>query len=1056
MSKPTCFSKNLWEIPELNHINRLPMHSGLIPYPTPELAAVRDRSASPWFKSLNGEWKFSLFHRVSETTDDMMAPAYCDKEWGTMPVPGNWTMQNLWDKPHYTNVQMPYENRPPLVPEENPTGVYRTEFVIPEDWDQRRVVLHFGGVENYLEVYLNGDFIGMSKDNRLPAEFDISGLVIRGSNTLAVRVLKWVDANYVEDQDQWWQAGIFRDVFLYSTDQAFLHDVYARADVDLESGDGLLDVEVQLGMSMEFLPSGPESDFVVYVELKDLNREIVYFGEESVDWDFRKSQYRAKFRTRMPDCRLWSSEYPALYTLQIRLSTEEGALLEVREVRVGFKHVEVSNRELRINGQVVMIRGVNRHDHDELFGSVISRESMVRDIKLMKQFNFNAVRTSHYPNDPMWYDLCDEYGLFVLDETNLETHANYATICRDPRWRQQFVERGTRMVLRDRNHPCIMGWSLGNEAGLGSNHYAMLEAMKALDSSRYFHYEGETHIGWQQGPVENKTIDTEINQIAGPMYPHVEQMINWAESTDDDRPYIPCEYAHAMGNSCGNLKEYWDLFHEIHGLQGGFIWEWVDHGILQTDEQGRAYWAYGGDFGETIHDGNFCADGMVSPDRTPHPAMYEFKKVAQPIQIHALDLDSGRFSVRNLHSFRSLAGLNATWELRVDGGLVTEGNLPSLKTPAEEEEEFVLEIFRPLLSAGQESHLMIRFVEKENTLWCDAGHEVAWEQFLMPWMIPVVESQAVASTVTRKEKDGVVILSAGDTSISVSTETSEVLDIQHKGQVILSGGADLCLWRATTDNDGIRGWSGQGYKPMGMWMEEGFPDLECLEKDLTLDPANQSATFILQSKHAGKGSDKQIEHVQKWTLKNDGSISIQHEMAYDPELPTLPRVGVTHQTAAGFDALEWFGRGPHENHIDRCAGSPLGLYSGSVDEQFVKYVMPQENGSKSDVRRFSLQSNKAIVQFRSDSRFEFSARHFTDNDLFSSYHLNELQSKKRAETIIHVDHIQRGVGCGSCGPQTLEPYCVQAGNYAWGYQISFLADDINDSIKSENAASCRQ
>ncbi|MGA1531071.1 MAG: glycoside hydrolase family 2 TIM barrel-domain containing protein, partial [Kiritimatiellia bacterium] len=789
---------NLWEMPELTHINRLPMHSGLLPFPSAELAASGDRKMSPWFRSLNGAWKFMLFREADEAGPDTWQPGFDDAAWGTMPVPGCWTMQDRsWDKPVYTNVNIPYENRPPFVPRDNPTGVYRLTFDLPEEWRSRRTVLHVGAAENYLEVYLNGVFVGMSKDSKLPAEFDLSDALCDGSNLLALRVIKWCDANYIEDQDQWWHGGIMRDVFLYTTASAWLADTSVNGDLDLSSGDGLLRAEVALAFALQdFAPDGPQADYEVAIELRDAGGRVLHNDRQAVDWHFRVSGYRALFEARIPGVSPWTCETPELYSLTVSLFDPEGTLLEARHTRTGFRHIAWGNRALRINGQAVMLRGVNRHEHDPDEGRVISRESMVRDIRLMKQFNFNAVRASHYPNDPLWYELCDEYGLYVLDEANIESHANYTTICRDPRWREQFLQRGVRMVQRDRNHPSVIGWSLGNESGYGENHDALADAIRSLDTTRYLHCEGELHPKWRQTSVEWKRARAN-NDCMCPMYASVEQVEAWARAPEnDDRFFALCEYAHAMGNSCGGLKEYWDLFHAYDGLQGGFIWEWADHGIRRVDEQGRMYWAYGGDFGEPIHDSNFCCDGLVSADRKPYPAMFEFRKLAQPIHIAAGDLERGEIIVTNRHDFISLEELAGSYELLVDGIRVGGGELPPLQTAPGASESLRLELAKPPMRRGQEAHLVVRFTMKDSTPWCEAGHEVAWEQMELPWTGQEPADPYPVYDVIIAQNGSLTTIQRGATCLRVNGASHEVMDLQIDGKPALVGGPELCLWRA--------------------------------------------------------------------------------------------------------------------------------------------------------------------------------------------------------------------------------------------------------------------
>jgi len=1032
MAYPLRTSKNLWEIPELTQINRLDAHSGLIPHPAAD--AARSAAASPWRQPLDGQWQFELFKRPSEVSEEMLTAGFDDSKWGEQTVPSLWTLQGLWDQPIYTNKNMPYDNAPPLVPEENPTGVYRRAFTLPEGWGDRRTVLHFGGVESYFEVYVNDVFVGMAKDNRLPSEFDITSVVREGENHIAVKVLKWCDSNYIEDQDQFWHAGIYREVYLVSTGQVWLQDVFAETDYDLLTKEGVLDLQVKLGVDIAaHLPTGPLEGWTVVAELRDPAGEVVFEAEEPIDCRYRMSEYRANLVALIPDCAAWSAELPRLYTLTVTLCDAKQAVIEARSCRIGFKNVVVEDRQLLINGQPVMIRGVNRHEFNMRTGRTLTREDMIEDIKILKQFNFNAVRTAHYPNAELWYDLCDEYGLYIMDEANLETHANYATMARDPRWRTTWVERGTRMILRDRNHACIFSWSLGNESGHGPNHEAQGEAMRALDESRIFHHEGELHKQWNQGPKDWAETQPIHNDLICPMYTHVDEIKQWAITTTDHRPVVYCEYSHAMGNSCGGLKDYWELFENYPGLQGGFIWEWVDHGILKVDDQGREYWGYGGDFGETIHDSNFCTDGMVAPDRTIRPAVWEFKKLAQPIGITAVDLTQGKIRVANKDYFTTLGLYDATWRIETGDELVAEGELPTLFTHPQASQVVTLDLPAIPRREDEETYLTISFRRREATAWCEAGHEVAWEQFAMPatQILPAEPKPEVGAVSTGTDGD-ITTIACGELEVLVDAPANSITAINIAGQSLLEGFADLCVWRATTDNDGIRRWEGQDAKPMGQWLAAGLNTAKVKERTLSVDGAKITQRTVW----VGSDEAKKMVHEQTIEVLPTGEFAVSNVCDYDASLPSLPRVGVVMQTPAGFENLTWYGKGPWESHTDRDAGAPVGQYSGTVDEQYVKYALPQENGNKSAVRWFTLDNGAVGLTFTGEPTFEFSVRHFTDEDLFTSYHTNELEDKRLAETIIHIDHIQRGVGTGSCGPQTFEQYCVNPGRYEWRYTVA--------------------
>jgi beta-galactosidase len=692
-----------WERPELTSLNRVPP------------SATLERSER---LSLTGTWDFALAGRPEE--------AASVTSWSEAEVPGLWTMQGF-AAPQYTNIRMPFDERPPHVPAANPTGVYRRRFTLPAAWRDRRVVLHFGGAEGALFVVLNGEPVGIAKDSRTPAEFDVTGLV-GDENELVAAVVQWSDASFVEDQDQWWHAGLPRDVALYATPHAYVADVFARGDMS-----GRVVVTARAGAPARTRLVDPDGRTVLDEPLVDGRLEHDVSG-----------------------ARLWSAERPHVYTLVVGAGEDEVSC------RVGFRSVEVAGRRLLVNGRAVRICGINRHDHDDRRGRAVTRAVMEVDARLMKRFNVNAVRCSHYPNDPYWLELCDRLGLYVIDEANIEAHAYCDELCADPRYAEAFLERVRNMVERDKNHPSVILWSLGNESGCGPNHDAAADWVRGADPSRPLHYEGAIAHDWAGG--------RRATDVVCPMYADVDAIEAWAATeTDDPRPLILCEFSHAMGNSNGGLADYYAAFDRHGPLQGGFVWEWIDHGIRRTDERGRDYWAYGGDFGEARHDANFCADGLVWPDRTPHPAMHELKHLAAPVRVEALG--GGRFRIRNRHDFVDLSYLRGAWE---------GGELPALAAGPGESQDVALDV------AGRE-HVTFRFRLVGPTEWAPAGHEVAWQQF---------EPAAPRASPVRPGPPAPLPL---------------VLD-----------GPRLQLWRAPTDNDGLPLIPDRSAGPLGRWLELGL------------------------------------------------------------------------------------------------------------------------------------------------------------------------------------------------------------------------------------------
>ncbi|TML88038.1 MAG: DUF4981 domain-containing protein [Actinobacteria bacterium] len=925
-----------WENPELTSLNRLPPHATL---------------ARPRTLALDGEWEFRIVSRPEEAPH----AAGLARGWTTVAVPGLWTMQGF-GRPQYTNVQMPFPQPPPTVPDENPTGIYRQRFTLPRGWRSRRVVLHFGGAEGALHVVLNGRPVGIAKDARTPAEFDVTDLVQPGENELVAVVVQWSDASFVEDQDQWWHAGLPRRVFLYATAEPYVADLFARGDAD-----GILHVRATCDGAAELFDERDRKVLTGTLRAGKLEEQV-----------------------RAP--RLWSAEEPALYRLVV---TPEGG--ERVEVRVGFRTVEVRDGRLLVNGSAVQIHGVNRHDDHDVLGRAVPRETMEADALLMKRFNVNAVRTSHYPNDPYWLDLCDRYGLYVVDEANVESHAYYDEICRDPRYAAAFLERVRNMVERDKNHPSVILWSLGNESGYGPNHDAAAGWVRSADRSRPLHYEGAIKFDWSGGHA--------ATDVVCPMYASVEEIEAWAERTKDSRPLILCEYSHAMGNSNGGLSDYYAAFDRHTALQGGFVWEWIDHGIRQTDERGRTYWAYGGDFGDEPNDANFCADGIVWPDRTPHPALHELKFLAQPVRV--VKVRGSRFRIRNRHLFADLRAYRGEWEVSGDGEVIRRGRLPALRDGLE------VEIDAP---GGGERFVTFRFFLRKETAWAPAGHEVAWQQFPLSSR----KRRAARRSVHPPEVD---------------PATGELVGL---GDLVLEG-PRLQLWRAPTDNDGLRLMPQRQTGVLPRWLELGLDRLE--HRLESARPRGRSVEVVHRVSGRGEWSD--ALHRQTISALADGGILVENEVRVGPELRDLPRVGVVLTLVPGVEQLEWIGRGPWESYSDRLASAVVGRWKSTVAEQYVPYILPQEHGHHADARRLVLtDADGAGLVVEGRPTIGFTASHFAAGDLYRALHTNELEP--RAEVVLSLDQAQRGLGTASCGPDTGKQYRLVEPVYEFAYVLRRL------------------
>jgi len=1027
-----------WQSPETLSLNRLPARATTYPYPSAAAALKNCREASPWWRSLNGDWDFRLVGRPEDVPAEFAQPDYAlDAAWSKLPVPSNWTMHGH-GYPHYTNVVMPFNDLPPQVPAENPTGLYRTRFTVPADWDGRRIILHIGGAESVLYVWVDGQAVGLAKDTRLPSEFDLTAYVRAGAtHTLAAAVVKWSDASFVEDQDQWWMGGIHREVYLYSQAALYLEDVFVRGEVAADLRNASLAVDVRVGA-----PDAEAKGCRIRVQLHDaqgrpvLRRPAEGAVHATDFWRHPRKRIRLSLPVKAP--KLWSAESPNLYTAVVTLIGPDGAVLEHTSAQVGFRRIETRNRQLLINGQPVLITGVNRHEHDDVRGKAVTREGMLQDIRVMKQHNINAVRTSHYPNDPQWYDLCDEYGLYVFDEANVESHAFYQELSHDNRYAPAFLDRGLRMVERDKNHPSIIAWSLGNESGYGPHHDAMAAWIRQRDPSRVIHYEGAISFDWTGGKAATDLIC--------PMYPQIDKLVAWARDrkSPDQRPLIMCEYSHAMGNSNGSLADYFDAFEQYHGLQGGFIWEWVDHGIRRRDAQGREYWAYGGDFGDTPSDKNFVCDGLVWPDRRAHPGLYEYKHLAQPVRVETVDARRGRFRVQNRRWFTGLADLRGTWELLVDGVVKAQGALPALKAAPRQQQAITLKYPALTLPMAAEVHVNFRFFTRKATTWCEAGHEVAWHQHAVPAAAfkRAQAPEAVAAPSGKVEltsKPTGWQVRAASLTFEVDRERGEIANLSRDGEIVLLRGPRLNVWRAATDNDGLKlfefvNWGGA--RLLTDCLKVGYDRMEAAGAKVTARGLRSGeAEIVIRSRWRCPGVKRYITHTHTYRVGLAGDLEVTNDFDLDRRLPEVPRLGVSLVLPPTQEQLSWLGLGPWENYTDRKRSALVGRYDSTVTEQYVPYILPQEHGNKCDVRWIELRDDRgAGLRFSAIGRpFEASASHFTAADLYAAKHTTDLTP--RPEVLLNLDYGQRGLGTASCGPDTLPQYRIPAGKYRLAFSV---------------------
>ncbi len=1053
-----------WQDPEVLGLHRLPSRNSLIPFPDLESAVSGDRERSPWYRSLSGDWSFAFFSRPEDVPGEAVGADLDDSGWASIAVPGNWPLQGF-DRPHYTNVQMPFADTPPGVPDENPTGVYRRVFDLPKAWSGRRVVLHFGGAESVLFVHINGVFVGMSKDSRLPAEFDVTDHLQPGSNALSATVIRWSDASHLEDQDHWWMAGLHREVFLYATGPTYLSDVTVVGDWDPAQELSHLDVKAEVAFR-----SDQEEGWRVEAELLGPTGRSLLRRPLSAPvpiphplWALRAFTFEghvAQLESTVAKAKPWSSESPTLYRLIVSLVDAEGRVRETVTMRVGFRRVEIADRELRINGRAVLIRGVNRHDHDERRGKAVTREGMRADVLLMKRFHFNAVRTAHYPNDPYFYELCDEFGLYVVDEANVESHASLQSLSNDPRYEHAILDRVIRMVRRDRNHPSIIIWSLGNESGIAPIHDAARAHLRHLDPSRPVQYEGaisarRMKLAFSGGDAERGYYVRDLaSDIVAPMYPEIHEIVRWAKESQDERPMIMCEYSHAMGNSNGSLADYWAAIESTAGLQGGFIWDWKDQGLLREDSQGRVDWAYGGDFGDEPNDRNFCINGVVGPDATPHPVLFEWKKIAQPIHVTGVNLRRGRVRITNRMDFTRLSWLRGTFELAVNGRVLQKGVLPRLDLEPGKSRTISLALQRDKLdaNAGDEAFLTLRFFARRAQSWVERGEEVAWEQL----SIKLPTRRTTKSRSGRRhsgsrsadrpfmERNGDVVdvevdlevanprkRTGGLLRVKFNRVEHEISAAHFDERSLFQKGPQLQLWRAPLDNDGM-----YGEGALARWRAWGLDQLSLTSRSSSIRRYRGEILFSVNEVWHGASSDLGIVHKQKCFAGRAG-LRFEHEIQVPREFDDLPRVGVHWQLPAELDQVEWFGLGPHENYVDRLTGAFVAKHRARVDELFHAYVRPQSEGNRTGLRRIALRNGDgAGVRLVTSRPLEFTARRYSEDSLEQAEHLSEL--KMDPDLHLYLDLKQRGVGTGACGPDTLAPYRVRGGRYQFGYTLSPL------------------
>jgi beta-galactosidase len=1025
-----------WENERLMGRNKEPRRSSAFPYPNRESALTAPRGESPFCRSLNGRWQFRWSPEPSARPAGFHRPDFDASGWDEIPVPLNWEMAG-YGVPIYTNITYPFQPDPPRVMTEppreytghalrNPVGSYRRTFTVPEEWAGRQVFLQFDGVDSFFYLWVNGQEVGFSKDSRTPALFNVTPYLQEGENLLALEVYRYSDGSYLEDQDTWRLSGIFRDVLLWSAAHLHLRDFFAHADLDDRYEDGVFSVDVKVrrfgspatvvtATTPRSLPSETQAvsvsegtlrevvaavsnrptEFTVEAELLDAEGRVVFqqsvAGEVAVG---EETELCISGTVERPA--QWSAEAPNLYRLVLVLKDETGATIEATGCRVGFRRVEIREGQLHLNGQPIYLRGVNRHEHDAETGHTVSEESMRRDLFLMKQHNVNAVRTSHYPNDTRWYDLCDEYGLYVVDEANIECHG-LTGLSDEPSWRDAFLDRTMNMVERDKNHPSVIIWSLGNESGFGRNHVATYEWVKRRDPSR---------------PVQYEAAGTRPQtDIVCPMYATIPQIVAYAEKPENQhRPLILCEYAHAMGNSVGALQEYWDAMEAHPVLQGGFIWEWLDQGLWNetTTPDGRRirYLAHGGDFGDHPNDGNFCFDGLVQTDRKPNPHLEEVKKVYQPVRVEAIDAAAGRFRIHNRYAFTNLRELECLVALWVDGVSDHSAVLERLDAPPLDSAEITVPA-EVLQQIPGERMIGFYFRLPEDRPWAPAWHRVAWEQLLLPVWEGTEATGATegsgGSEVVLHESRELCQPEASGVAVCFHRKTGAMIGFEMDAESLLHGGLRPGFWLAPTDN-----WLRTGMTRLQQAWKDAADRLELIE--LTAAQPARDRVEITSRMRLPVGSSL---YTVTYVMAGDGSLTVRAEyVPGEGEIPPLPRFGFDAEVPAAFEWLTWYGRGPHETYPDRKTSGEIRLYRLGMDVPAMThdYLRPQENGNRSDVRWLTLMDMRREVGFRvtASAPFHFSLLPYSTADLEAAKHPHDLPHRDRL--YLRLDGAIQGVG----------------------------------------------
>lgn len=1043
-----------WENPAVLQINREDPTASLISFTDEKsaLEAVRTNSAN--YKTLDGLWKFSWVRTPEERPYWFFKDDYDTRDWKEIQVPSNWQLKG-YDVPVYVNIVYPfwayedifnpkgsYKKIPPAIPHDwNPVGSYKRSFTVPSGWKGKEVFLHFGAVSSAFYVYVNENLVGYSQDSKMPSDFDITKYLKNEKNSIAVEVYRWCDGSYLEDQDFWRISGIQRSVYLHARPKTYIKDFFAKGDLENNYDDGVLKVEVSLknisgnNKTMKVEASLYESDSKLFTESKEIEAD----GNTLIN-----------FEKTIKNIKKWSAEKPNLYTLLLTLRDEKGNVSEIVSAKVGFRKVEIRNSRLLVNGVAIRLKGVNMHEHNELTGHVIDEQTILKDIRTMKSYNINAMRTCHYPQQELWYEMCDKFGLYLIDEADIESHGigydKDVTLADKPEWADAHHDRLQRMVERDKNHPAVIIWSMGNEAGDGHNFLDGYKWIKERDNTRPVQYER----------AEKETNAPERHtDIWGDMYATIEQIEAYAKDPSKDRPMIMVEYAHAMGNSTGNLQDYWDVIEKYPKLQGGFIWDWVDQGFLKVNESGEKYWTYGGDYGEEgiPSDGNFCINGLVWPDRTPHPGLSEVKKVYQYVGFEPVDLGKGLIKITNKYDFTNLSEFNFEWEIAADGKVIQSGKIPvDLKPKATSEYHLPVSTIDPV--PGTEYFLNITVSRSDAWNYVPEDHVYATAQFKMPQ-----EGKAVFA---KDNNLAVLQTKTSGSSLEVNGENMKVIfdlasgklrSFNYKGREVILKSPAPDFWRPPTDND-------YGYnmdKLLGVWKKAG--ERMKVTKANINQPELGKVIVTFNYDIFDEGGAKIAGYATTYTVLSSADLLVKNQFSkISSGIPEIPRMGMQMQLPKEFSNLKWFGRGPQENYVDRKTSAEVGLYESTAPDQYTPYMRPQENGYKTDTRWLTLTDDDGNgVLISGNPLICFAALNNIHDDFespgkLSTYrkdakraNTHTIDVKPRALVNLNVDLGQMGVGGDNSWGALIHPqYRLLENKYEYSFRMRpvLKEDDI--------------